>query len=668
MLRSWLYFIGFLALGLLLVGLTFSAASLERADFAFVNLTEPKTLDPGAMTGEPEGRLADALFEGLTRLDGQTLESAPGVAESWKISADGTRYEFTLRPNARWSDGRPLTAHDVTFAWRRLVNPRFGSEYAYLLNMVKFAEAFNSFEAQSKALERAAAALEERADPSGRLARATFLELAKKLGLPPIFAPMDDRALSDWLRHPEWIEQPGGVREFTTALRNESRRRLERYRDAERHFGIDAGVFATDDHHVTVELVAPTPYFLELTAFYPTYPLPRHAIEKFGDERWFLPGHIVSNGAFVLDQWRVGDRIRMLRSPTYWDRGRVKLRSVDALPSENATTSLNLFLSGEVDWLPTNSYPVDLSEYLAQRPDYFRSSALSVYFYRINCTRKPFDDPRVRLAINLAVDREVIAKQVVAQGQIPAYRVVGPGIPGYPEAETPLRYDVAQARKLLAEAGFPDGRGFPKFGVLYNTMDMHRKIAEVIADQLRRNLGIQATAYNQEWQSYLTSYRALDYDLSRAGWVPDYLDPNTFLDLWVTDGGNNSTGFSDATYDELIRAASNVERFLKAPELRGGTFSHPERIERAVQAVRDAATPDQHLAQAVALRMELLREAETRLFSQGPPILPIYFYVNSGMINPKVRGFHWRIPDGKGGWRSNVRDRHPISELSVDGR
>ena len=214
----------------------------------------------------------------------------------------------------------------------------------------------------------------------------------------------------------------------------------------------------------------------------------------------------------------------------------------------------------------TQSIPQDLAPDLRQRPDFFTGPAFITYYYRINCTRKPFDDVRVRKALNLAIDREQITRDVMRLGQLPARYLVPPGIRGYKPPESGISYDVEQARKLLAEAGFPEGRGFPKFGILYNTLESHKKVAEVVADQLRRNLHVEVAAYNQEWQSYQQSTRSLDYDLARAGWIGDYEDPNTFLDLWLTNGGNNQTGWGSVVYDRLLAAAGDVEQFVAEPE------------------------------------------------------------------------------------------------------
>ncbi|HJO25459.1 MAG: peptide ABC transporter substrate-binding protein [Myxococcota bacterium] len=569
------------AVALAAVGLTFSTSTSAPADFRFVNGTEPKTLDPSLMNGEPEMRVATAIFEGLTRRDAKTLRPVPGVAESWEVSDDGLTWTFHLRPDARWSDGRPVTAGDFVYAWRRLLDPATGAEYAYFLHGLEGARAYN----------RGGAAAAPR-------------------------------------------------------------------------FGVDRGVFAPDPRTLVVELEAPVPYFLELTSFFSTLPVPRWAVEAHGD-RWFLPGRIVGNGPFLLESWRVGDRIRLVRNPGYWGADEVGLESVDVLSLEHPTTALNLYLSGEIDWLPS-LYPPELVDVLRDRPDFYSGPGMIVYFYRLNVNRPPLDDPRVRQAIGLAIDRREITDEVLRLGQIPAVGMVPPGMPGYAPPESGLGFDVERARALLAEAGFPGGTGIPELGILYNTHELHRQIAEVIADQLRRNLGLRVRAYNQEWQSYIASTRALDYDIARAGWTGDYLDPNTFLDLFVTDAGNNNTGWGEPDYDALIAAASNVARASGDPAALLAAAPDPDVLRASLAPLRDELTPERRAEQLRALRLELLRQAETILVARGFPVIPIYFYVASGLVRPGVEGFHSELTLPDGSRAANLQDLHPLRDIRVE--
>jgi oligopeptide transport system substrate-binding protein len=653
---------------LLVVGLTLSRSTRGRPDLRFVNGTEPKTLDPHLATGEPEHRILEAVFEGLARLDPRSLEPVPGVAESWDITPDGKTYTFHLRSAARWSDGHPVTAHDFTYAWRRLQDPALGAEYAYILHMVRYAEARSTYGAQADALDGAVVkALDALvAGHPGTIPAKAVRDFDKQLDLHATLKGTTNPKLRAFLLRADSDASSNELRDLHGELLAEAARRRTLFQEAEKHFGVDGGVYAKDAHTLVVELVAPTPYFLELTAFYPFYPVPRWAIERSSRD-WFLPGKIVGNGPFELVEWRVGDRIRLERSPSYWGRSEVKLASVEALAIENMTTALNLYLTGEVDWLPHGYYPQELGGDLRLRPDFYVGPGLIAYYYRINCTRKPFDDVRVRKALNLAIDRDLITKNVLLLGQKPATHIVPPGLRGYEQPASDIRYDVAQARQLLAEAGFPDGKGFPKFGILYNTLAAHKKLAEVVADQLRRNLNINAVAYNQEWQSYQESTRSMDYDLSRYGWVGDYEDPNTFLDIWLTNGGNNKTGWGNTVYDRLVDAASDVDRFLLAPDFLLEHAHEPQKLRLLSQQVKDSVGATPRLAALAKLRLALLAEAEAILVRDDFPVIPLYFYVVDGMVKPTVGGFYTVLTGSDGKPRPNLRDMHPLRDLYMKG-
>jgi oligopeptide transport system substrate-binding protein len=656
---------------ILIVGLTLSKSSGGRADFCLVNSSEPKTLDPQLMTGEPEGRIAEALFEGLTRLAARTLQPEPGVAETWDISPDGKTYTFHLRQNARWSDGRPVTAHDFTYAWRRLQAPATAAEYAYIMHMVRYAEALNTHQGQADQLEGPIPeALDELLAKHPTTVPASALkELSQKQNLDAVLKGTPNSVLRAFLMRKPGDASATELRALRAELSSEGARRRALFREADQRYGKDGGVFAKGAHTLVVELVAPTPYFLELTAFYPSFPVPRWVVEAKADNHdWFVPGKIVSNGAFNLATWRVGDRIRLERSTTYWGREQVSLRHVDVLPVENLTTGLNLYLTGEVDWLPSNSYPQDLGPYLKDRPDFYSGPALITNYYRINCTRKPFNDKRVRKAINLAIDRQQLTRNVLGMGQLPAEYLVPPGIRGYEQPETGIRFDVAEARRLLADAGFPEGRGFPKFGILYNTQETHKKVAELIADQLRRNLGLNVAAYNQEWQSYQQSTRSLDYDVVRSGWIGDYEDPNTFLDIWITNGGNNQTGWGNLVYDRLLEAASNVETFLNSPDFLLEHTKQAAELKRLTDEIRASDRAEQRLQGMTRLRLLLLAEAESILVHDEFPLIPLYFYVINGMVKPNVKGFYAKLEREDGSLRANLRDIHPLREVHLEGQ
>ena len=659
-----------LVAGLLLAVLSFSAASLEPANVRFVNLVEPDTLDPNLLTSQPGGRIVTAMFEGLTRPEASSLRAAPGVATSWEISDDGLRYTFHLRDDSFWSDGKPVTAADFVYSWRRLLDPKLGAEYAYMLHSVRGARAFNLFDALAQTVEqRLMPALDQARAGAGSagLSSAAWRELATRLPLHDSLqyseAP-DLRSLLDAAPKADERVSSQRLAQFCSALQSEVARLRSVARDVSSRFGESLGVYAEGQHTLVVELEAPTPYFLDVLSFYPTLPVPRHVVERFGPS-WFLPETVVSNGPFVLESWRVNDRIRLRRNERYWGRAEVRAQSIEALPTENTTTALNLYLTGEVDWLPA-AYPLDLVDQLRQRPDFYMHPAFIVYYYRFNTRRPPFNDVRVREALNLAIDRRVITDQVLGLGQLPANHFVPPGVPGYAAPPSHIGLDLERARQLLRDAGYPEGRGFPAVGILYNTLESHKKIAEVVADQLKRNLGIEIAAYNQEWQSYLTTTRAGNFDLARATWIGDYLDPNTFLDMWVTNGGNNQTGFSSSTYDALIRAAANMEAFAARPDSLLRVLKEPAPIAELLRQRAASQDLGQRRDLLDRARMKLLAEAEAILVQDEFPVLPVYFYVESGLRAPGLRGVYIELEQPDGSHVPNLRGIHPLRDIWFD--
>jgi oligopeptide transport system substrate-binding protein len=318
-----------------------------------------------------------------------------------------------------------------------------------------------------------------------------------------------------------------------------------------------------------------------------------------------------------LKEHRIRDRIRLIKSETYWDRDNVKLNVVDALSIEDRVTAINLYLTGSVDWV-TQPPPNAIRELLKQKPprnDLNPSPQLTTYFYLLNTTRPPLKDVRIRRALSLAIDREEICRVATAAGEQPAFSIVPPGMPGFKQQPCEPR-NPQQARELLAEAGYPNGLGFPKLEIHYNTDVVHQSIAELVRKQWQRELGITVTLRNEEWSSVLATQHRLDFMLSRRAWIGDYLDPVTYLDLFITDGANNCTGFSNAEYDRLIADA--------------------------------AKEPD------TDKRMKMLEQAEQILMAEMP-IIPVFFYVSRNLVKPKVRG-----------WYNNLRDDHPIRSIWID--
>ena len=670
---------GVFGVALVLIYFTFSATAETRADFVFVNATEPKTLDPQIMTGQPEGRIAEAIFEGLTYREASTLDPVPGAAKSWDVSPDGRRWTFHIRPESKWTNGDPVTAHDFVYAWRRLEDPKNACEYAYLIHMVRHAEAFNTYDAQAKALlgdpeaedDAAKQGIEKAfratlaAHPDG-LKAADWQKFADEKDLRSQVTKTSDATLLDALARSEGTFTPQEGELLAAAIKREAVGRRAGFERARDHFGVDEGIFAPDDRTFVVELNAYTPYFLELTAFYVTFPVHRPTVERWPHD-WFREGRIVSNGPFFLESWRVNEKIRMRKNPRYWGADAVSLETVDALPIENRTTSLNLYLTGAADWLPT-AYPPDLIDKIKDRDDFYGSPGMVVYFYRINCSKKPFDDARVRKALAKAVDRKTIVETLTRKGEVPTTSIVAQGIPGYEAPGNDLAWDPDGARRLLAEAGFPGGKGFPSFAIVHNTDEGHKKIAQFVANTWTKELGVKVSAQNKEWQALLEDVRRLNYDVERAGWIGDYRDPNTFLDMWLTKGGNNQTGWGDPAYDRLIQLASDPVGFANLPaadlERVLARLRERPKAEALLADVRGAKEPAARLATAAKLRLHLFREAEAILLQDAVPVIPFYFYYVSGLVSPRVEGFYANVLEG-GKPIPNLQDLHPFRDVKM---
>ncbi len=361
------------------------------------------------------------------------------------------------------------------------------------------------------------------------------------------------------------------------------------------------GFKTPDDHTLEIRLKYRVPYLLEAMKHYAWFPVHIPTVEKHGGltrrgTAWTRPENFVGNGPFVLKSWRPNQMIVATRSPTYWDRAAVQLDEIHFFPTENLETEERMFRTGQLH--KTYELPAaKIDVYQRDFPQSYRSDPYyGSYYFRFNTTRKPLDDVRVRRALSIAIDRESLVKNVVRGGMQAAYALTPPTAKFTPRAR--LTGDVAEARRLLAEAGYPEGRGFPRIELLYNTHENHRRVCEALQEMWRQNLGIEVGLLNQEWKVYMRSMDVLDYDMARGGWIGDYDDPNTFYDTFITGGGNNRTGWSNARYDQLLRDTGTA--------------------------------PDE------AARMELYQQMEEIILKELP-IMPVYFYRKVYALSPKVQ-------------------------------
>jgi len=376
------------------------------------------------------------------------------------------------------------------------------------------------------------------------------------------------------------------------------------------------GVRATDDLTLEVELENPTPYFLDLCAFITLAPVHSDALtDQQGD--WFRAGKLIGNGPYQLVDWRLNERIRIERNPLYWDHDNVSINTIDIRPVSEPNTAMNFFLTGEVDLIMDKGMiPNTMVDALRKKPYFHSDNFLGTYFTRFNVTRPPFDDPLVRRAFAKAIDRTRITEKITRLGEKTAYSLVPPGTgDNYQPPRSDTEFDPEGARALFAEAGYPDGRGFPLVEYLYMAKSVETHIAVELKSMWQETLGVNISLTKQEAKVYYTSMRQLSYDFCRSSWVGDYNDPSTFLDMFVSGGGNNRTGYESVTYDQLIADA--------------------------------AAQPDP------VQRYQIFQKAERLLISEDAVIMPIYYYV----------GVQFYRPDEIGGIQTNVVDNHPLREI-----
>jgi len=365
------------------------------------------------------------------------------------------------------------------------------------------------------------------------------------------------------------------------------------------------GVKALDDHTLRIELVGPTPYLLSLVQHDSWLPVNPKAILSFGkidtrDSKWTSAENFVGNGPFKMKSWRPNDVIEVVRNPFYWDAENVKLNGINFYSIENLNTMERVFQAGQLH--KTDQVPLDKVPYYRRtHPELIRIDPYEgTYFYRINVARKPLNDPKVRLALNLAVDREAIVKNILREDQKPATGYTPPGMGDYKPLNK-IAYDPARARQLLAEAGYPNGKGFPKFTIHFNTLESHRAIAEAIQQMWKEELNIDVGLENQEWKVYLDTQNNKNYDLSRSAWIGDFMDPVTFLSMWTTGNGNNNTNWGNPKFDALIEQA--------------------------------ARTGDPNA------RLEILHQAEDLFLSEAPVVL-VYWYTNAYLLQPSVQNWN----------------------------
>ncbi|EGT5650694.1 oligopeptide ABC transporter substrate-binding protein OppA [Cronobacter sakazakii] len=371
----------------------------------------------------------------------------------------------------------------------------------------------------------------------------------------------------------------------------------------------DLGVKAIDDHTLEVTLSEPVPYFYKLLVHSSMSPVPKAVVEKFG-EKWTQPANIVSNGAYKLKSWVVNERIVLERNTNYWDNAKTVINEVTYLPISSEVTDVNRYRSGEID-MTYNNMPIELFQKLKKEipKEVHVDPYLCTYYYEINNQKAPFNDPRVRTALKLGLDRDIIVNKVKNQGDLPAYSYTPPYTDGAKFTE-PAWFKMtqeqrnAEAKKLLAEAGYTADKPLT-FDLLYNTSDLHKKLAIAAASIWKKNLGVNVKLENQEWKTFLDTRHQGNFDVARAGWCADYNEPTSFLNTMLSNSSNNTSHYKSDAFDKVMQETLQVS--------------------------------DE------GQRSELYNKAEQQL-DKDSVIVPVYYYVNARLVKPWVGGYTGKDP------------------------
>ncbi len=502
----------------LIIGMSFTAFGAQK-EISWQIGSEPPSLDPCLATDSISIDMVENLFLGLTDLafDINTSETTimPELATSWEVSEDGLVYAFHMRKDVVWSDGKPVTAHDIEYAVRRTCDPATASDYAYVLYIIKGAKEVNTGE------------------------------------------------ITD-LSH--------------------------------------IGVKAVDDYTIQFALNHPAGYFPSIAGMWVARPVPRWAIEKYGD-KWTEPENIVTNGSYLLKEWKHEDEIVMVKNPDYYDADKVDIDVVRSVIIGEDSTGMAMYEAGELDSTPCPLEDVDrvkadpvLSKEYVNMPD------VATYYYGFNNTKPPMDNPLVRKAFSAAINRQALIDFILKGGQTPATTFTCPGLFGHiPPAEgVGIGYDPEAAKKYLADAGYPGGKGLPEVTLMFNTSESHAKIAQAIQQMWKDVLGVDVNLTNQEWKVYLETLTEDAPQIFRLGWGADYADANNFVyEVFHSTDSDNNLKWSNAEFDRTVE-----------------------------QAARETDP---------AKRYELYKRAEQILCEEEAAMAPIYHYAIQWMVKPGLQ-------------------------------
>ncbi len=483
--------------------------------------TEVPTLDPGVAEDNKAIEVIEQLFSGLTTYDAKTYEVKPNLATSWKATNGGKTYTFKMREDAKWTNGDPVTAHDIVYAIRRNIKPETASPYAFVLYILRNAEDINKGKIKD----------------------------VKKIG-----------------------------------------------------------VKALNKYTVQFQLNSPAAFFPSIAGMWTLRPLHKKTIEKHGT-RWTDVKNIVTCGSYNLETWSRGNLLILKKNPMFFDSNKTRINEIRYLIVREPSTALAMYENNELDLIGIEHQAIPPPEIPRVKKDPVLSKEYSIYprfgtyYLGFNNERPPVDNPLIRKAISAAIDRKTIIDRVVRGDQTPATTFTSPPVFGAvdPAERVGIRYDPEQARKWLAEAGYPNGKGMPEIIYMHNTLELHAQVAQAVQAMLKRNLNINVRIQNQEWKVYLKSTMQPDTPhMFRYGWGADYPDAHNFL-------------------SEVFHPTKSINR------IRWKNKEFATLMDKAVKSTDQKA------------RKEMYRRAEQILCEEEAAIAPIYFDTAQYLSKPYLK-------------------------------
>lgn len=528
--------------------------------------SEPASIDPAINYSADGGTYLIHAFEGLTKTD-KNLNTVAGIAKSWTISKNGLVYTFTLRDDSKWSDGKPVVASDFVYAWQRALNPATGSYYSYqLLNII------NATEINSQ-----------------------FLGTDGK----PVKAKVDDKG--EFVKDDKGNYIAGANGKYVSAKADGSAIWLG-----------DLGAVAVNAHTLKITLVAPCTYFLDLAATPIFFPVRKDIIDAHPTDWANSPKTYIGDGPYVLSSWTHSSKMVFKKNTNYYDKNDIVSNEIDFLLMSDTNTIFTAYKSGKLlvsDNVPTTEIPA-----LLKSGEVKINNSLGTYLYAFNVSKPPFDNEKVRKALNLVIDRQYICDSVVKAGETPAGAFVPAVIPdvtagkefrtvgkNYWNATTAGNAtNIAAAKLLLADAGYPDGKRFPAVELKYGNNSGNKLIAEQIVSDWKKELGINVNLAPEEWNAFQSDFGKSNYQIAANDYVADYVDPMSFLSLFNSTNGDNFTMWRSTQYNALIADANKSVN--------------------------------------IAARMTDLHKAEDILMAQVP-IIPIYYDTDPDLVSKNLVGY-----------------------------